>query len=93
MSEHDFIKAVAKEAGLTQIQTKELLRAMTNVIQRAISNDDTVKIVGLGRFYPMYASGREVFMPGTDEKVQIAPYKYCKFRMSNTFKGDINEYD
>ena len=51
MDELDLIRAVAKECGIPQYQTYEVLNSLTSNIQNALQKQGSVTLTGLGTFY------------------------------------------
>ena len=60
MNKRQLIAVAARRSSLTQVQTREALEAIQEVIARALADGDHVIISGFGRFDVQHYAGRNL---------------------------------
>ena len=80
MRKQDLVKAVARDAKLTDAQAGAAVNAVVDAIQGALANGEEVTISGFGSFRVVERAAREGRNPRTGEMMNIAA------RRSPTFK-------
>jgi nucleoid DNA-binding protein len=73
----ELIKQIAKEAGLTQVATKNILDATTAVIKKLVKEGKEPSIPSLGKFY--LSEGKKNMFG------KVQDYKTVKFKKSVGF--------
>ena len=80
MNKTELVSAVAKQAGLTNAQSKAAVDAVLDAIAGALKNEDKVALLGFGTFSVNERPAREGSNPATKQKVQIPAKKVVKFK-------------
>lgn len=90
MTKAEFIDNVVSSTELAKKDTTEIINAMFKEIQIAIKDQEKVNFVGFGSFEPKTNRARVGINPSTKEKIQIAEGNTAKFKVSKTFKDELN---
>ena len=69
MNTRELVAIAARQAGMTQVQTREALDAILQAIAEALSGGDPVTLAGFGRFELKDYTGRPIQHPRTREVV------------------------
>ncbi|MBC8625786.1 HU family DNA-binding protein [Alloprevotella sp. Lung230] len=80
MNKTELVSAVAKQAGLTNAQSKAAVDAVLDAIAGALKNEDKVALLGFGTFSVNERPAREGINPATKQKIQIPAKKVVKFK-------------
>jgi len=80
MNKTDLINAIAKEAGLTKVDSAKALNATLAAIQKSLKKGDDVTLVGFGSFKVVKKAARKGINPRTKEQIKIAAKKVVKFK-------------
>ena len=80
MNKTELVSAVAKQAGLTNAQSKAAVDAVLDAIAGALKNEDKVALLGFGTFSVNERPAREGINPATKQKIKIAAKKVVKFK-------------
>ena len=80
MNKTELVSAVAKQAGLTNAQSKAAVDAVLDAIAGALKNEDKVALLGFGTFSVDERPAREGINPATKQKIQIPAKKVVKFK-------------
>ena len=80
MNKTELVSAVAKQAGLTNAQSKAAVDAVLDAIAGALKNEDKVALLGFGTFSVNERPAREGITPATKQKIQIPAKKVVKFK-------------
>ncbi len=89
MKKQDFIKAVAKAAGLSQDATSKVLSSMISTITAELISGGDVSITGFGAFKVTSVAARNGVNPKTKAKIKIPAMKRPVFRAGKTLKEAI----
>lgn len=85
MTKKDFIKALATEQGISQVEATKQLDVFKKVIKSGLSSGEEVNLGSdFGIFKPTTREGK---VPGTDK---LYSSKSVKFRVSDPFKKELN---
>ncbi len=87
MNKADLIDKLAKKTLLTKLQSEQVLDAALEIISKAVSRGDEVKLVGFGTFSSMKRKSREGRNPKTGTKLVIPAQKVPKFKPGKDFKS------
>lgn len=90
MTKSEFINKVAETTEVSKKDTTAIVDATLNQIQEAIKSRDKISFVGFGAFEPKLNKARTGINPATKEKIQIAESSSVKFKVSKTFKDELN---
>ena len=80
MNKTELVSAVAKQAGLTNAQSKAAVDAVLDAIAGALKNEDKVALLGFGTVSVNERPAREGINPATKQKIQIPAKKVVKFK-------------
>ena len=82
----ELIEKVAKKTALTKVQSVEVIDAALDVIAKAVSKGDEVKLVGFGTFSRAVRKSRPGRNPKTGTQLVIPAVKVPKFKAGKDFK-------
>ncbi len=89
MKKHDFIKAVAAKAGLSQDAASKVLSSFVEVITDELNAWGEVNITGFGAFRVSTRASRNWVNPRTGKSITIPSMKSPVFRAGKTLKEAI----
>ena len=89
MHKNEFIKAVAKEAGLPQTTVSQVLSAAVRVIAQNLIDGHKVVWTGFGTFEVRRRSERKGINPQTRERITIEATSTPGFTASSAFKERV----
>lgn len=87
MNKADLVEKVAKKTSLTKVQSEQVIDAALEVITRAVSRGDEVKIVGFGTFSRSARKARSARNPKTGAAVEVPAGKVPKFKPGKDFRS------
>lgn len=90
MNKQELIDTIAARSGDTKAATADLVNAVLEVVASAISQGESVQLVGLGTFSVGQRAARTGRNPATGAEIQIAAAKTVKFTAGKTFKEAVN---
>lgn len=90
MNKSELIEAMAKEAGLTQKDTKKALDAFITVLGNELKQDGKLALIGFGSFSVVTREARTGRNPRTGETIQIPAKKMVKFQAGAELNNKIN---
>lgn len=90
MTNHDFIKCVAKKTGFSQKNIKEVIEAMDEIIIDEVNKDYCIKITPNISIYAVRKEERIVTNPRTGEKITAQPKTCPKAKFSKMMKDALN---
>lgn len=90
MNKADLINAIAEKAGLSKVDSKKALEAVTASIVEALAAGDKVSLVGFGTFSVAERSARKGINPATKQPITIAAKKVAKFKAGADLANAIN---
>lgn len=91
MTKSELIKAIAKKASLTEAQTNEAVKALTDVITDALAKGDKIQLPGLLTAETVERPARNGRNPRTGESMTIPAHKAVKLSASSTLKKAVSE--
>jgi len=80
MNKSELVAAVAAKAGLTKVDAKKAIDAVTESIAEALKKGDKVALVGFGTFSVAKREARTGINPRTKEAIKIPAKKTPKFK-------------
>jgi len=89
MNKADLINAIAEKAGLSKVDSKKALEAVTASIVKALAAGDKVSLVGFGTFSVAKRSARKGINPATKKPITIAAKKVAKFKAGAELAGAV----
>ena len=90
MNKSDLVDAVASSADMSKSQAGNAVDAVLDGISGALSNGDSVALVGFGTFSVRYRAAREGRNPQTGESINIPAANVPKFRAGKALKESLN---
>lgn len=86
MNKAELIEKVAKKTTLTKVQSEQVIDAALEVISKAVSKGDEVKLVGFGTFSRTVRKSRPGRNPKTGTELIIPAAKVPKFKPGKDFR-------
>ena len=90
MNKSELIDAIASEADISKASAGRALDSMINSITGALSNGDSVSLVGFGTFSVKERAARTGRNPQTGETIQIKAAKVPGFKAGKALKDAVN---
>jgi DNA-binding protein HU-beta len=90
MNKAQLIEKLAQKTRMTKAQSESLLDATLDIIQKAVSRGEEVKLVGFGTFTRLSRKGRTGRNPKTGAPVNIPGSKVPRFKPGKEFKQALN---
>ncbi len=90
MTKAEFIEKVSESTEMSKKDVTEVLNATLQEIIETVKAGDKVNFVGFGSFEPKLNKARTGINPATKEKIQITESNSAKFKVSKTFKEELN---
>ena len=90
MNKNELIDAIAAEADLSKASAGRALDAAIAAITGALTNQDTVSLVGFGTFSVKHRAAREGRNPRSGETIQIAASIVPGFKAGKALKDAVN---
>lgn len=89
MNKAQLVEKVAELTQTTKQQSEQILDATLEVIQKAVSKGDEVKLVGFGSFSRTTRKARPGRNPKTGASVQIPGSRVPRFKPGKDFKDQV----
>ncbi len=90
MNKSDFIKTIKEVGGYTEKKEAEkALNSVIGAIHKVLKANDTVELVGFGKFQNALQKGKEGKVPNTDRKYKTADKLVPKFKPGKALKDEI----
>ncbi len=90
MNKAELVAQVAKDSELSKDSAEKAVDALFKNIEKALSEEDTVRIVGFGNFQVAHRKASIGRNPRTGEAVNIPASKVPKFRAGKALKEACN---
>ena len=90
MNKTDLVKAIAKNAELSQKKAEEALSTILEGISDTLASGEEVSFVGFGTFKVSERAARKGRNPKTGEEIQIAASKVIAFKAGKALKEAVN---
>lgn len=90
MNKPELAAAIAAKAEITKEKAGEVLNILTDEITNAMSQDDTVSLVGFGSFSRRSRSARVGKNPQTGATIQIPASNSVGFKAGKALKDAVN---
>ncbi|WP_027587979.1 MULTISPECIES: HU family DNA-binding protein [Acidipropionibacterium] len=91
MTKSELVKAIAKQADLTEAQANEAVKALTDVVTAALAGGEKVQLPGLLTAESVERPARNGRNPRTGESMTIPAHKAVKISASSTLKKAVSE--
>jgi len=89
MNKSDLVDAVAGSADMSKAQAAHAVDAVLDGISGALSNGDTVALVGFGTFSVRHRKARDGRNPSTGEAMHIAASNVPGFKAGKALKDAV----
>ncbi len=90
MTKAELIDAMAANANLTKADAERALKAFQDAVEGAMSNGDSVTLVGFGTFSVSERPARTGRNPQTKQPMEIPASKVVKFKVGSKLKQAVN---
>lgn len=90
MNKKDLINSIAADAEVNKVEAERMLEAMMKSVTRALSQGDSVTLVGFGTFDISHRKARKGVNPQTGEPMEIPATKVATFRAGKALKDSVN---
>ena len=90
MNKQELIDAVAAATGESKTATGKSIDAVIEAVTNAVSQGETVQLIGFGAFSTGARAARVGRNPSTGAEIQIAAAKTVKFTAGKAFKDAVN---
>ncbi|MFM0197896.1 HU family DNA-binding protein [Paraburkholderia strydomiana] len=90
MNKQELVDAVAGQTGTSKAEAAETIDALIAAITTAVTQGDTVQLIGFGSFSIGQRAARTGRNPATGAEIQIAAAKTVKFTAGKAFKDAVN---
>ena len=87
MNKAEVIDALVQESGCKKKQVKQILNALSVVVQKRVQNGELVPLGGLGRFRAVTRKARTGRNPSTSHQIRIPAKTSIKFTVSKDLKA------
>ena len=91
MTKSELIKAIAKKSSLTEAQTNDVVKALTDVITEALASGDKVQLPGLFTAEAVERPARNGRNPRTGEAMTIPAHRAVKISACRSLKKAVAE--
>ncbi len=89
MNKADLVRAIAIETDSTNRAAEAFLKAFTDIVMKAVTDDDKVSLVGFGSFHSITRKARTGRNPSTGKKINIPEKKVPKFTPGKDFRDKV----
>ncbi len=91
MNKAELVSEIAKDSGLTKVETEQLLNILLDTIKDALQKDEKVTLVGFGTFQTYTKKPTTGINPKTKEKINIPAKKVAKLKFSDSINDMLNK--
>ena len=90
MNKAELVLRLSNKTNLSKVQTELFLDAAIEIIQRAVSKGEEVKLVGFGTFSRQNRKSRTGRNPKTGQSLEIPGGRVPRFKPGKDFKDLVN---
>ena len=90
MNRQELIARIAQYSGLTKRDTVIFLDSFTNVIGDALAKDESVNLMGFGKFEVRGRPERNGINPQTGDSIIVRASRYPAFKASTVLKRKVS---
>lgn len=90
MNKQELVKAIAKDAGITQVAATAALNSFELNVAEALADGETVKLVGFGTFKTTERDAHTARNPATGEEVEVPAKTHVSFVAGKGLKEAVN---
>jgi len=93
MKKSTIINQINQNISIAEKDIELIVNSMLNIITDSLKNGESVSLYGFGSFNLVKRKAKEIYIPGTTNKVKI-PEKYAiKFIPSNRLKQEVESLE
>jgi DNA-binding protein HU-beta len=89
MNKAQLVEAIASKSGLTKKDASAALDAFTATVTEALSNKESVALIGFGTFSVSDRAARDGVNPSTGAKIKIKATTVAKFKVGAKLKEAV----
>jgi len=90
MNKNDLAEAIALGADISQTKGEEVLKALLEIIENQLINQESVQLSGFGTFAVKTRSARVGRNPKTGDPIEIRASIAIRFITGKAFKDQVN---
>jgi DNA-binding protein HU-beta len=90
MNKQELVDAIAAKTGSSKAAAADTLDALIGTITTAVTEGDTVQLIGFGSFSTGARAARVGRNPATGAEIRIPAAKTVKFTAGKAFKDAVN---
>ncbi len=90
MNKTELIEAIAKDSGLSRVDSARAIDSLVNTVQKTLKKGDDVAITGFGKFSVTRRGARNGRNPATGAALKIKASKAPKFTAGATLKATVS---
>lgn len=90
MNKGNFIALIAEKNNCTKTEAERVIDMFTDGVIKALSQGETVSLVGFGNFSVTKVAAKTGRNPRTGEPIQIPAYNQPKFKVGQKLKDACN---
>jgi DNA-binding protein HU-beta len=90
MNKSELIDAIATQTDASKAQTGEILDPTIEAITKAVTDGETVQLIGFGSFSAGNRAARTGRNPTTGAEIRIRAARTIKFAAGKAFKDAVN---
>ncbi len=90
MQKTELVAAVAKSAGVSQVEAAKVINAMLTAITDSLKAGDKVTLTGFGSFAVRQTAARTGTNPRTKQKIQIPAGKRASFSAGSELRTAVS---
>ncbi len=91
MKKSMLINEVAEKTGLPKAEVEVIINSMLDSIVESLKAREAVSFIGFGSFVPVKKNAREIYIPGTTNKVQVEEKYGVRFKPSKKLKSIVED--
>lgn len=90
MNKQELVKAIAKDAGVTQTAVLAVINSFELNVAEALADGETVKLVGFGTFKTTERAAYTARNPATGDEVEVLAKTHVSFVAGKGLKDAVN---
>lgn len=89
MKQIELIRNLSTRLGITQVETRRLLKSVVKIISETLDQDIPISIPDLGTFCTVTTKKRKSFNPFHKQYFLLPPKRIIRFRPSSSIKNKL----
>ncbi|MBR2507877.1 MAG: HU family DNA-binding protein [Bacilli bacterium] len=91
LNKNEIIEIVSEKTFVTKKEVREIIDETLSLISLALESGNEVNLTNFGTFVPKKRAGKTITHPGTGLKIQSNDTNVVTFKMSKSFKDNLNQ--